>query len=102
MRHAFKLRINPGSEAEYERRHQAVFPELLEVFRQAGVRSYSIFRDGTTLFAYMEVDDLAKAMAMIQESEANARWQRYMADILVPLDTGNLSEDLPEVFYFSP
>ncbi|MCY0898657.1 MAG: L-rhamnose mutarotase [Firmicutes bacterium] len=100
MRHAFKLKIKDGTEEEYERRHRQVFPELLQVFRDAGIRSYSIFRDGTTLFAYMEVDDLPKAMAAIQESEANARWQQYMADLLVPFDTGNLSENLPEVFYF--
>jgi L-rhamnose mutarotase len=42
MRHAFKLAIRPGTELEYERRHRAVYPELLQVFREADVKTYSI------------------------------------------------------------
>ncbi len=100
MRHAFKLAIRPGSEQEYERRHREVYPELLQVFRDAGVKTYSIFRDGLTLFAYMEMDDLEETMRIIGSSESNARWQEYMADILVSSPSGNAMETLPEVFHF--
>jgi L-rhamnose mutarotase len=100
VRHAFKLAIRPGTEAEYDRRHQAVFPDLLEAFREAGIRSYSIYRDGTTLFAYMEGDDLPRALARVDATEANRRWQAFMADILVPWPSGQMSETLPEVFHF--
>ena len=42
MRHAFKLAIRPGTDLEYERRHRAVYPELLQVFREADVKTYSL------------------------------------------------------------
>ncbi len=101
VRYGFKLAIRPGTEAEYDRRHQAVFPELLDVFRRAGIKTYSIFRDGTTLFAYMEVEDFDRAMALIEQSEANRRWQTYMQDLLIPVESGHMSWPLPEVFHFS-
>ena len=99
MRHAFKLKIRPGTELEYERRHREVYPELLQVFHDAGVRTYSIFRDGLTLFAYMEMDDPEETMRIISSSEINAQWQTYMSDILAPFRSGNAMEILPEVFH---
>ncbi|MCY0880131.1 MAG: L-rhamnose mutarotase [Firmicutes bacterium] len=100
MRYAFLLQIKEGTEAEYDRRHQAVFPDLLAQFRQAGIRTYSIYRDGTTLFAYMEADDIEGALKAVEASEADQRWQAYMADILVPFPTGSRTKPLPEVFHF--
>ena len=100
MRHAFKLNIRPGSEEEYEWRHRAVYPQLLQVFRDAGVRSYSIFREGTTLFAYMEMDDLEKTMRMINQAEVNTKWQLFMADILLPIEPEKRMVPLTEVFHF--
>ena len=42
----FAMRLLPGSEAEYRRRHAAVWPELLDDLRSAGARNYSIFLRG--------------------------------------------------------
>ena len=55
----FSMRLLPGSEAEYRRRHAAVWPDLLADLRSAGARNYSIFLRGDDLFAYLEVDDFA-------------------------------------------
>ena len=46
------------------------------------------------------MDDLEETMRIIGGSESNARWQQYMADILVPFPRGNAMETLPEVFHF--
>jgi L-rhamnose mutarotase len=100
MRYAFKLQIWSGQEEEYDERHKAVFPDLLGAFSQAGIRTYSIYRDGTTLFAYLEADDVPKALAKVNASEANSRWQQYMADILKPFLSGATAEPLSEVFHF--
>ena len=55
----FTMRLLPGQEAEYRRRHAAVWPEMLDALRAAGARDYSIFIHGDDLFAYLEVDDFA-------------------------------------------
>ena len=54
-KHAFKMHLNPGMTAEYKKRHDEIFPELVELLKQAGVRDYSIHLDEDTniLFAVL-------------------------------------------------
>jgi len=95
------MRLLPGSEAEYRRRHAAVWPDLLADLRSAGARNYSIFLRGDDLFAYLEVDDFAAFTAAMAESEANAHWQAEMAALIDPLtdpETG-FHQRLDEVFH---
>jgi len=97
----FTMRVLPGREAEYRRRHEAVWPELLADLRAAGARNYSIFLHGADLFAYLEVDDFARFTSQMATSEANARWQSEMADLIDPLtdpETG-FHTRIPEVFH---
>ena len=54
---AFTMRVKPGQEQEYRRRHEAVWPAMLEALKAAGCRNYSIYMKGQDLFAYMEVED---------------------------------------------
>ena len=45
---AFKMRLNPGMKAEYKKRHDAIWPELVALLREAGVSDYSIHLDEAT------------------------------------------------------
>ncbi len=83
QRIAFLMTIKPGTEEEYSRRHQAIWPAMLAELRAAGAHNYSIFRAGTTLFAYLEVEDLERYRAALATSEIAARWETYMQDILI-------------------
>jgi L-rhamnose mutarotase len=81
----FTMRILPGREAEYRRRHAAVWPEMLDELRAAGCRDYSIFIRGSDLFAYLEVDDFAAFRRSMAASPVNTRWQAEMAELIDPL-----------------
>jgi L-rhamnose mutarotase len=97
----FAMRLRPGKEEEYRRRHEAVWPELLADLRTAGARNYSIFLRGEDLFAYLEVDDFERFTAHMGTSAANERWQREMAELIDPLTdpaTG-FHRRLAEVFH---
>jgi L-rhamnose mutarotase len=97
----FVMRLLPGQEAEYRRRHAAVWPEMLDALRGAGAHDYSIFLRGEDLFGYLEVDDLERFQRAIAASEVNARWQREMAGLIDPLTdpaTG-FHRRLDEVFH---
>ena len=97
----FTMRVLPGREAEYRRRHEAVWPELLADLRAAGARNYSIFLRGVDLFAYLEVDDFDRFTSQMSDSAANARWQAEMAELIDPLTdpaTG-FHTRIPEVFH---
>jgi L-rhamnose mutarotase len=97
----FTMRLLPGQEAEYRRRHAAVWPEMLDALRAAGARDYSIFSRGSDLFAYLVVDDFAAFRASMAASPVNARWQSEMASLIDPLTdpaTG-FHQRLEEVFH---
>lgn len=83
QRIAFVMTIKPGTEDEYRRRHQQVWPELLADLKSAGCQNYSIYLRGTDLFAYMEVQDFARYLETMATSQASQRWEEQMADILI-------------------
>jgi len=83
QRLAFIIRLLPGADpVEYKRRHDEIWPEMLAALRAAGMHNYSIFRDGSTLFAYLEVENLETMKAALADDPVNARWQAYMADMI--------------------
>lgn len=88
QRVAFLLGLKPDVDvAEYRRRHDEIWPEMTGALRAAGMHNYSIFRHGTQLFAYCEVDDWAATQRSLAANDANGRWQEYMADIMdSPID----------------
>jgi L-rhamnose mutarotase len=97
----FTMRILPGQEVEYIRRHAAVWPELLAALTKAGCRNYSIYRRDRDLFGYMEVDDFDRFRKTIGASDVNARWQADMASLIDPMTdpaTG-FHQRLDEVFH---
>ena len=97
----FTMRILPGQEAEYRRRHAAVWPEMLDALKTAGCRDYSIYIRGSDLFAYLEVDDFSGFRASMAASPVNARWQGEMVELIDPLTdpaTG-FHQRLEEIFH---
>jgi L-rhamnose mutarotase len=101
QRIAFTMKLFPGFEAEYQRRHAALWPELSALLREAGVREYSIFLDpkSLTLFAYLQVADSRKLDELPQEPVMK-RWWAYMKDIMeTNPDHSPVTVSLQEVFY---
>lgn len=95
---AFRMRLNPGQTAEYKRRHDDIWPALVELLLEAGIRDYSIFHDEETnaLFAVLRrVAD--HKMEQLPAYEIMQTWWRYMADIMA---TG--LDGAPEVFALQP
>lgn len=41
--------IYPGTEAEYKKRRDEIWPELVEAIKAAGQSNYSLFRRGKTI-----------------------------------------------------
>ena len=101
---AFTMRLLPGAEAEYRRRHAAVWPEMLAELKAAGAANYSIFLDGDRLFGYLEVEDLRRFQQYMSDSAVNTRWQAEMGSSLIdPLTdpaTG-FHRQLDEVFHLA-
>ena len=98
---AFKMKLFPGFEQEYKKRHDAIWPELSALLKETGVSEYSIFLDEETnnLIGVLKVTnkallDTLPAKALMQ------KWWAYMGDIMESnADNSPISIPLKEVFY---
>ena len=98
QRTAFVLTVQPNRIDEYVRAHREVWPEMLDALRGAGIRNYTIFRDGNRMFGYFEADDLAAAQQYLARQEVSARWQDAMAELLDQRVPDDGPSGLDEVF----
>jgi L-rhamnose mutarotase len=99
---AFRLRIKPGKEEEYDQAHREVWPGLLRKLKQVGISHYSIFRRNQDLILVMEVDDFEGAWEELHQDPTNQKWQAYMSplfDVVPDLAPGERFAMLREVFY---
>jgi L-rhamnose mutarotase len=97
---AFTMRLFPGQEAEYERRHRPIWPELAAVLRAHGVEDYAIYLDDSTgiLFGHAVVRSLDEWDSIAKE-EVCQRWWRHMKPLMATHDDGSpVSTPLREVF----
>jgi L-rhamnose mutarotase len=79
--YTFELRA--GMEAEYERRHAEIWPELVAAIRDAGFSNYSLFRRGTEVIAYAECEPtIEAAIAKLERTEINGRWSTYIRALM--------------------
>ena len=81
---AFTMRLLPGAEAEYRRRHAAVWPEMLDALRAAGCSNYSIYLHGADLIGIFDVEDFDGFRAHMAAQPVNDRWQADMASLIDP------------------
>ena len=103
QRICFVLHVRPDKLDEYEERHRAVWPEMLQALKETGWTNYSLFLqlDGM-LIGYLETENFEQAKQGMQETEVNARWQREMSEFFVNPDiltTGSGPQVLKEVFH---
>ncbi len=101
IRKAFVMSVNAGQEAEYEKRHRPIWPELEATLKKHGVVTYTIFLLPETrqLFAYVEFKDQAQWDAVAKTAVCQ-KWWAYMKD-LMPSNPDNspVSQELREVFH---
>jgi len=100
---AFRMFLNPGAKAEYRRRHDAIWPELVTLLKASGIEDYSIFLDEANdqLFAVLRrvpghtMDDLPNHPVM-------QRWWTHMADLMrTNRDGSPVVEPLPLMFHLA-
>ena len=99
---AFRMKLIPGFEEEYERRHREIWPELVTLLKDTGILDYQIFLDKETLclFAFQLIEGDANSQDL-GSTEIVQRWWKHMADIMeTNPDNSPISIELPNVFDF--
>jgi L-rhamnose mutarotase len=101
MRVAFKMNLKEGQKEEYTRRHDALWPELHQLLKDAGISEYSIFLDEETniLFAFQKVSGEGGSQDLGQ-TEIVQKWWKFMSDIMESNpDNSPVTKPLTELFY---
>lgn len=100
---AFKMKLFPGMEQEYKKRHDEIWPELVELLKDTGICNYSIFLDPETLalFGVLEIIDPSQ-MDKLPDHPVMQKWWAYMGDIMESNpDKSPVSTPLIDVFYMA-
>jgi L-rhamnose mutarotase len=100
-RNAFVMKLKPGFEAEYQKRHDEIWPELSLELKAAGISDYSIFFDERTLQLFA-VQKLAEGHTATQlpQTAIVKKWWAYMTDIMeTNADHSPVALPLREVFH---
>ncbi|WP_316837227.1 L-rhamnose mutarotase [Pedobacter nutrimenti] len=99
---AFKMKIKPGFKFEYQKRHNAIWPEMKAFLKASGICEYSIFHDieTNTLFAVQHIDEQGQRPV---DQSVLQKWWDYMSDIMeVNSDRSPVITDLEQLFHFNP
>lgn len=82
-KYAFKMRLDPGQREAYQRRHDAIWPELVALLKAAGVSDYSIHLDEetNTLFGVLW-RTTPHGMDALPQDPVMQKWWAHMADIM--------------------
>ncbi|MBZ7920403.1 L-rhamnose mutarotase [Ensifer adhaerens] len=100
-KYAFRMRLNPGMVAEYKARHDAIWPELAALLKEAGVSDYSIHLDEETNLLFGVLWRTADhRMADLPSHPVMQKWWAYMADIMeTKADNEPVAVPLTTVFH---
>jgi len=96
--HAFTMKLKPGYEEEYKKRHDEIWPELEHLLSESGIQKYLIYLDEETgtLFACQELEDDHQE---VSNNPVVQKWWKYMKDIMdTNPDNSPVEKPLKKVF----
>ena len=103
-RYAWKAVVKEGKIAEYKRRHDEIWPEMISLLKEAGICNYTIWNVGNELFGYYECE---KGIDFAAKMQANSpivkKWNEYMEDVMtmeMDPETG-AQPKLNQIFYLA-
>ncbi|MEO8018905.1 MAG: L-rhamnose mutarotase [Pseudomonadota bacterium] len=87
------MKLKPGTTAEFQRRHDEIWPELAQLLHEAGIYDYSIFLDEETLhlFAVLKLRD-GHTRQTLPPHPLMRRWWEYMRDLMYTHPDGRPNE----------
>lgn len=78
----FKMKLKPDCEAEYRKRHDEIWPELVTLLKQNGIKNYDIYfdKETDTLIAIQDIDE--GITASLHKNPLMMKWWEHMADVM--------------------
>ena len=99
IRRAYTIQLEPGALAEYQQKHDAIWPELVEEFRSQGIAQLTAFAADPVIFYYAEVLN-ADAFDRLFETEVHDRWAEEFRSLIAFDPDGQVSAPfMTEIFH---
>lgn len=93
------LKLRPGCEQEYRKRHDELWPEMATAMNNAGV-SMVIYLSGEDLFLFATATS-KDSWDELDRDPVTPRWDAFMTDVLADGDDGKtFVKPLPQMFAF--
>jgi L-rhamnose mutarotase len=99
IRRAYTIHLTPGALAEYTRKHDEIWPELVEEFRKQGIAQLTAFVADPVVFYYAEVvrEDAFDRLFL---TAVHDRWAKEFTDLIAFDADGQVSAPfLTEIFH---
>jgi L-rhamnose mutarotase len=82
MKVAFKMKLKPGMQDIYQKRHAEIWPELVALLKESGISDYTIFLDEETniLFAVQQLS--GNSSQELGNHLIVQKWWKHMSDIM--------------------
>ncbi len=91
----FTFQLKPGTEDEYKKRHDEIWPELVDAVKESGFTNYTLFRRDLQVIGYAEcVPDVATVFGKIGSYDVNTRWSKWFEDLIE-----QLTDEHGQMFY---
>jgi L-rhamnose mutarotase len=97
----FLLTVRPGMEAEYRRRHDEIWPELVALHRAQGIVRFEIWFDATTNRVFGHQLRTVPPEAGDPVDEVMLRWRAHMADVLEMVGERPAAVPLERVYFMT-
>lgn len=82
-RFLWKGHVLPGKLGEYKRRHDKIWPEMINMMKAASMRNYSIWNNGDNVIGYYEFEsrEMKQKVYRMNKDLLN-RWNTHMEGIM--------------------
>jgi Uncharacterized conserved protein len=94
------FKLKPGTQQEYKKRHDEIWPEMTEALNQAGIHNYSIWNIENVLFSYFEVDNFKNSQKILDINPIYNKWRKYMEDLISIDEKTGQKENYMDMMFF--
>lgn len=103
-RFALVIGISKENQAEYERLHADVWPDVLKQIALSNIHNYSIYLYEELLFSYFEYDgnDFTADMEKMAKDPVTQKWWDLCQPLQIPMperQDGEWEMRIPEIFH---
>lgn len=99
VRHVYIMTLVDGQEAEYQRRHDEIWPEMQEALIRSGYRNYTLHRAGRTVVGVTDmIPSVEEVVARMKNEPITVRWNDSFRGIIEVNEDGEYGQNMHAIW----